>query len=199
VKKLLAGVAAATTIVVLGAPSAGADLTRLLIQSAMEDLIEWDPEFAEIAPTASPESHHQFVAGSLKVSDGQAFQHTRVSAHSGPGGIDPHGSVRLTHNIGGSVVDVKGDVECVDVLGRVATLNARLRVPRPGGETHITLQVLDGGNPGVLMGESPDAAQFGFTRIPLLPPPPLQPRCGAAEMEVIGEPRGNLVVKDDSP
>jgi hypothetical protein len=192
-KKLLAGLAVATTIVVLAAPTVSADVTGLLIQSAMDDLVAWDPEFAEIAPTASPESDHQFVAGSHKVTLGQLFQHTRVSAHSGPLGVDPHGSVRLTHNLGGTVVDVKGDVECLEVIGAVAFLNARLRVPRPGGETHITLEILDNGNPGTSMGESPDVAIFGFTSMPQ------PPQCGTADMALEGEPHGNLVVKDDLP
>jgi hypothetical protein len=191
-KKLVAGLAAATTLVVVAPSTVSGDVTGLLIQAAMEDLVAWDPEFAEIAPTAAPESHHQFVAGSQKVTEGELFQHVRVSAHSGPGGLDPHGSVRLTHNLEGTIVDVKGEVECLDVVSAVAILNARLRGPGPNGTTHVVLELLDGGNPGPSMGESPDVARFGFTSAP-----PQQPPCGVSDMELFGKPRGNLVVKDD--
>jgi hypothetical protein len=193
-KKLLGALAAAAMIVGFSASTVSADVTGLLIEAAMDDLVAWDPGFAEIAPTAAPASDHQFVAGSHKVTAGELFQHIRVSAHSGPGGVDPHGSVHVTHNFEGTVVDVKGDVECLGVDAAVAILNARLRRPGPAGATHIVLEVLDGGNPGPSMGQSPDVAVFGFTSIA-----PDRPPCGIPDMELQGETRGNLVVKDDLP
>jgi hypothetical protein len=194
-KKILVGLVAAATTVAVAAPPVTATITDLFIQSAMNDLVAWDAGFAEIAPTVAPASNHQFVAGSHKVvvttDAGTFFQHVRVSAHSGPAGADPHGSVRVTFDFGFDAADVKGDVTCLDVEGNTARLAARLREPRSTGETHVTLFIVDFGNPGPT--GSPDLAFIGFTSTP----PPIV--CHAEGTQLGGEATGNLVVKDDTP
>jgi hypothetical protein len=192
-KKLLVGLAAAATAVVLAAPTVSANITDLFIQNAMDELVAWDAEFVEIAPTASPAADHQFVAGSQKVTQGEFFQHVRVSAHSGPGGVDPHGSVRVTFNFAGGI-DVKGDVTCLDVIGNTARVAALLREPGPfRGTTHVQLFIVDNGNPGQFMGQSPDEVAWNFTSTTL------PANCAGAATSIIGDQSGNIVVKDDMP
>jgi hypothetical protein len=193
-KKLLVGLAAAATAFVIAAPT-GANITDLVLKAAMDDLVAWDAEFAEIAPTASPAADHQFVAGSQKVTQATGnFQHVRVSAHSGPAGVDPKGSVRVTFDspaFPGTTGDVKGDVVCLDVNVNQARVAALLRQPHQGF-THVTLIIFDNGNPGPTMGQSPDVAFIGFTSSP-------PATCANFGTTLIGDASGNLVVKDDTP
>jgi hypothetical protein len=148
------------------------------------------------AGLAGAASEHDFVAGSLKVTvppnlGVPGFEHFRVSAHSGPHGEDPFGSVRLTIDhpfLFGSPADLKGDVDCLSISGNIAELAARLRQPHMGF-SHVVLLLVDHGNPGDAMGLSPDFATFGFTSSP-------SPSCFAPSMTVVGETHGNIVVRD---
>jgi hypothetical protein len=193
-KKVLVGLAAAT-IVAIAAPTVTANVTDMFIQSAMEDLVAWDPEFGAIAPTASPAADQLFVAGSLKVTQASgSFQHTRVSAQSGPEGVDPRGSVRVTffQTFILGTADLKGAVTCLVGAGNIAALAARLTEPF-NGNTHVTLIVNDFGNPGPTMGQSPDSALIGFTSAP----PPTT--CVTEGSFFPGDMRGNLVVRAATP
>ena len=192
-KKLLVGLAAAATIVALAAPTVSANITDLFIQSAIDDLVAWDPEFATIAPTAAPASDQQFVAGSLFIDDGEVFWHVRVSAHSGATGANPTGSVLFTFEFFGPV-QVKADVTCLNVTGNTAAVEARIRgeSPIPGADW-INVGIVDGGNPGDLHGMSPDFAFVGFSGAP----GPVT--CVPGFFTIGGEQHGNFVVKDDMP
>jgi hypothetical protein len=146
-------------------PAVRAD-TVLDFETAFNELVGWDPELAELAPAAAPDPAHDFVVGSKKLTYvSGAFQHLRVSAHSGPSlldeqgeplapGEDPKGSVRLTVSFPELFFDVKGDVECLFVNGNIGLVAARI-VSLEGalpvvfeGATHVTLRIFDFGNPG---------------------------------------------------
>jgi hypothetical protein len=192
-RKVIAGLLAALAAAI-AAPTMYANVIDDLL-GAIDEISAWDPEFAAIAPTAAPASDQQFVAGSQKVTQASGnFQHVRVSAHSEAGGVDPHGSVRVTFDSPafGGAADVKGDVTCLDVNGTQARVAALLREPR-NGNTHVTLIIFDNGNPGPTMGQSPDTAFIGFTSTP----PPMT--CANFGTTLIGDASGNLVVKDDLP
>lgn len=203
-KKVLAGLVA-LTLAVVALPTAGATVTNDLL-AAIDEISAWDPEFAAMAPTAAPASDQQFVAGSQKVTNlafsgsGEpdpegGFQHVRVSAHSEADGVDPHGSVRVTFDsplLPGTTADVKGDVVCLDVVGNQARVGAQLREPHQGN-THVLLRIDDFGNPGPLMGQSPDRVTIAFSTV-------VDPTiCAGTGLILIGEATGNLIVKDDLP
>jgi len=147
------------------APTVKAD-TGLDFQTIFDQLVAWDPEFAELAPAEPPDAAHDFVVGSKKVTYiSDAFQHLRVSAHSGPSLLDeqgeplapgenPKGTVRLTVSFPELFFDVKGDVECLFVNGNIGLVAARIvsldgaLPPVFEGATHVTLRIFDFGNPG---------------------------------------------------
>ena len=187
-------VAVAIALGLVAAPTAGATVTDLLYQQVYQQLVAWDSEMATLAPSATPSSGHDFAVGSHKVTQPSGnFQHVRVSAHSGPGGEDPKGSVRVTFQhavFPGGVGDVKGDVVCLNVTGNRAQLVAVLREPHQGF-THVTLLLGDFGNPGATMGQSPDDALIGFTSSPQ---PPLF--CANEGTTLGGDASGNIVVRD---
>src|SRR5919198_2895086 len=106
---LLAAVACAAVV----APMARGDLIDDLLQSALNDLVAWDPGFAPFADP--PPAGHEYVVGSHKVTLGDQFQHIRVSAHSLPGGVEPKGAVEITFTTTTGTVDLKGDVDCLNV------------------------------------------------------------------------------------
>src|SRR5436853_7456781 len=99
----------------LAVPIASADLLPGgSLQSAVDDLVAWDPDFPAIAGDPPP-SGHEFVVGSQKVTLGTQVQHIRVSAHSLPGGVDPKGQVQVSFQTSAGQVDVQGDVDCLNV------------------------------------------------------------------------------------
>src|SRR3954452_8974337 len=110
------------------------------LQSSLDALAAWDPGFAALAADP-PSAGNQMVVGSLKfrLEAEQAFEHIRISAHSGPAGEDPKGQVHITSTVPGLETDEIGDVVCVDAIGRVspfigptAFVWARLREPHQG-------------------------------------------------------------------
>jgi hypothetical protein len=192
-------VLAVMAVSVIAVPTVSADLTDDLLQTALDDIAAWDPEFAALAPASPPGSGHDFVAGSHKVTfqspTVSAFQHVRVSAHSGPAGENPKGSVRVSFDVPwfGGEGDVKGDVICLRVAplltGFEARVSALLQQPF-NGDTHVTLVIRDLGNPGALMGQSPDQAFIDFNSVP---PPP---NCATTGTSLVGEQSGNFVIRD---
>src|SRR5437763_6461787 len=105
--------AAAAAAAAFAVPTVNADLTNTLLQSALNDLVAWDPGFAPFADP--PPDGHEYVVGSHKVTLGDQFQHIRVSAHSLPGGVDPKGQVEITFTTATGTVDLMGDVDCLNV------------------------------------------------------------------------------------
>ena len=87
-KKFALTVVAAAAAALCLVAAAGADLTGDL-QGSLDDLVAWDPGFAPFAADPPPDGH-EFVVGSQTDSFGTEYQHIRVSAHSLPGGVDPH-------------------------------------------------------------------------------------------------------------
>jgi len=161
------------------------------VQTVFDQLMTWDVEFAALAPISLPGPGQDFVAGSLRVTVPATgdFQHVRISAHSGPSGEDPTGSVRATTTFSPfGAFDLRGDVTCVDVTGNNAFVAARLGEPFMG-YTHVTLHLVDNGNPGATMGESPDLAFIGFISAP-------PSTCHVSGFSLLGDQSGNLVVKD---
>ena len=191
-------------------PAANGDVVDDLLQSSLNDLIAWDPEFATFDPP--PSSGHDFVVGSQKVTlpGTTSFQHIRVSAHSGPAGEDPKGSVKITYReptFPGGAGDLYGDVICLTVFSppffvpATAFVWARLRQPvtvyQPylATYTFVQLQIQDLGNPGPFMGQSPDRAWFLLSQAA----PPPGTLCGASGRGVTGDASGNFIVKDAAP
>jgi hypothetical protein len=173
------------------APTDSADPIDVGLQTALDDLVAWDPVLIELAPDPPPGPGQDMAVGSQKVTQPSGFQHVRVSAHSGPSGENPRGNVRVTYQspflLGGSA-DVKGSVTCLAVTGTSANVAALLSQPFMGF-THVTLILNDLGNPGPFMGQSPDLAFVGFTSAP-------PATCASGGTTLVGEASGNIVVKD---
>jgi hypothetical protein len=178
------------------APLAGTAPTSVLdFQTVFDQIVAWDPAFAGFAPTVPPASGDDFVAGSQQRTDSLGdYQHIRVSAHSGPNGEEPTGSVEVTLSFTTGVnVDVKADVTCLFVGSNFAQVAALLREPAPPpfeGATHVILILIDNGEPGELMGQSPDIAAWNFISNP---PPKF---CATFAFSIGGEASGNIVVHD---
>jgi hypothetical protein len=177
----------------LAVPIASADLVGSL-QSSLDDLVAWDPGFAPYADP--PPSGHEFVVGSQKVTLGTQYQHIRVSAHSLPGGVDPKGQVEVSVNVGTVTTDVIGDVDCLNVGPGIgppgqteADVDAVLRQPYMG-HTHVALIIIDNGDPGPTMGQSPDLAFWSFNDFP---PPP---NCSNGGTTLLGDRQGNFIAHD---
>ena len=190
-RKVLAALAV-SALGLFAAPAVSGAVTDLLFQQAFDELVAWDPAMAALAPASPPGPGQDFAVGSHKVTDVSGdFQHVRVSAHSGPSGEDPKGSVRVTFDsfLFGGAGDLKGDVVCLDVSGPQARVAALLREPYMNN-THVTLVLSDNGNPGPFMGQSPDSAFIDFTSSPL------PPTCSIAALSVIGNASGNILVRD---
>jgi hypothetical protein len=168
-------------------------------QSAFDAVVAWDPEFGELAPASPPGPGHDFAVGSQKVTlPNGDFQHVRVSAHSGPAGEDPNGSVRVSYStpsvpgaFPGDEGDVKGDVVCLKVTGIEARIAALLREPFMGF-SYVTLIIYDIGNPGDAMQQSPDLAYIFFAAT-------LPAICAiqGTSLFPLGESSGNFVVRDE--
>lgn len=196
-RRFFAAIAAAAAVAAVAIPIAAADLTGNLLQSALNDLAAWDPGFAPFADP--PPDGHEYVVGSHKVTLGDQFQHIRVSAHSLPGGVDPKGQVEITFTTGTGTVDLKGDVDCLNVgpgTGQLqhpgqteADVDAVLRQPYQGN-THVRLIFIDNGNPGPLMGESPDLA---FWQPVNFNPPH---NCSDGGATLLGDQSGNIIAHD---
>jgi hypothetical protein len=188
-------VLAVVAVSVIAVPTVSADTTDVAFHTAVGEQLGWDAEFAQLSPASTPGAGHDVAVGSLKVVSeipGGGFQHVRVSAHSGPAGEDPEGSVHVTFDspllFGGNAGDVRGDVVCLNVTGAIAVVAAALRQPFMGN-SHVTLVIFDIGNPGPTMGESPDGAFIGFTSAP-------PPTCATFGTSLVGDASGNLVVRD---
>jgi len=152
-------------------PFASADLIGG-IQSSLDDLVAWDPGFAPFADP--PPDGHEYVVGSQTDSFGTEYQHIRLSAHSLPGGIDPKGQVEVTYHTSTRDIVFMADVDCLNVgpgTGSItnpgqteADVDAVIRDPSDAdGNTHVTLIIIDNGNPGPLMGHSPDLVFWALT------------------------------------
>lgn len=175
------------------ATALGGAMPSATFLQAFNEIVAWDPEMATMAPDQPVTSQHDFAVGSQKVTQPIGdFQHVRVSAHSGSAGEDPKGSVRVTFQSAffpGGAGDLKGDVVCLNVMANQARVAALLREPHQGN-THVTLIIVDNGNPGgVNMGQSPDQAFIGFTSSP-------PATCATSGAFLIGDASGNLTVRD---
>ena len=190
---LVAAIACAAVVV----PGARGYVIDSLLQSALSDLVAWDPGFAPFADP--PPSGHDFVAGSQKVTAPNGdFQHIRLSAHSDSQGNNPQGQVQVTYRAAsfpGGAGDVRGNVICLNMFGPgflippTAFVWARLREPHMG-LPFVQLQIRDNGNPGEFMGSSPDDAFRGYSSVP----PPANCEAGGFEFGV--EKSGNMIVRD---
>jgi hypothetical protein len=153
----------------ISTPLASADLVGGL-QGSLDDLVAWDPGFAPFADP--PPDGHEYVVGSQVDSFGTEYQHIRLSAHSLPGGVDPKGQVEVTYHTSTRDIDIMGDVDCLNVgpgtgvatnPGQTeADVDAVLRQPYMGS-THVTLIIIDNGNPGPTLGHSPDLVFWALT------------------------------------
>lgn len=175
------------------ATALGGAMPNATFLHAFNEIVAWDPEMATMAPDQPVTSQHDFAVGSQKVTQPSGdFQHVRVSAHSDSTGGNPKGSVRVTYQsmfLPGGAADVKGDVVCLNVMANQAQVAALLREPFQGN-THVTLIIVDAGNPGgPNMGQSSDSAFIGFTSSP-------PAECADFGTTLIGDASGNLTVRD---
>jgi hypothetical protein len=171
--RFFAALAAVLAVAAIAVPVATADLSGDLLQSSLNDLVTWDPGFAPFADP--PPDGHEFVVGSQTDTFGTEYQHIRVSAHSLPGGVDPKGQVQVTYHTSTRDIDFMADVDCLNVgpgTGQLqnpgqteADVDAILRTPYMGS-THVTLIIIDNGNPGPMMGHSPDLVFWALTNFP---------------------------------
>ena len=113
------------------------------------------------------------------------FQRITVSAHSGPAGENPTGSVTLNFRLFDDEGRVNGRVTCLDVHANEARVAAVLSEPHDG-ETHVILLVFDHGKPGQ---SEPDRVFFEFTSAP-------PPGCAGSGSTLVGEVKGNVTVRD---
>jgi hypothetical protein len=192
--RFLGVVAVAIAVCAIAVPTASAALPGDLLQGALDDLVAWDPGFAPFADP--PPDGHEYVVGSHKVTLGTQFQHIRVSAHSLPGGVEPKGSVEITFTTTTGTVDLKGDVDCLNVGPGIgppgqteADVDAILRQPYQGNH-HVRLIFIDNGNPGPTMGESPDLAFW--QPVDFNPPH----NCSDGGGTLLGDQSGNIVAHD---
>jgi hypothetical protein len=172
-KRFAVTVVAAAAAALCLVATAGADLTGDL-QGSLDDLVAWDPGFAPFAADPPPDGH-EFVVGSQTDTFGTEYQHIRVSAHSLPGGVDPKGQVEVTYHTSTRDIDLMADVDCLNVgpgtgvaqnPGQTeADVDAVLREPYMGN-THVTLIIIDNGDPGPTMGHSPDLVFWALTNFP---------------------------------
>jgi hypothetical protein len=152
---------------------------------------------AALSPAASADPGGDFAVGSYQVTAPSGFMHVRVSAHSGPVGENPTGSIHVTFAssllFGGIPGDVKGDVDCLFVINGQANISARLAEPFLG-QTHVTLILSDQGPPGPGHGQAPDQdrAFIGFSSTPPIP----AFACASTGFMLLGKASGNVVVND---
>jgi hypothetical protein len=174
-KKLALAAVAVAAAVLCVVSTASADLVSDL-QGSLDALVAWDPGFAPFAADPPPDGH-EFVVGSQKTENPFAgeYQLIRVSAHSLPGGVDPKGQVEVTYHTSTRDIDLMADVDCLNVgpgtgvaqnPGQTeADVDAVLREPYMGN-THVTLIIIDNGDPGPTMGHSPDLVFWALTNFP---------------------------------
>jgi len=190
---LVAAIACAAVVV----PGARGDVIDSLLQSALSDLVAWDPGFAPFADP--PPSGHDFVAGSQRVTGPNGdFQHIRLSAHSDSQGNNPQGQVQVTYraaSLPGGAGDVRGNVICLNMFGPgflippTAFVWARLSQAYLG-YTYAQLQIHDVGDPGPFMGQSPDEVRWLLSSIGP------GPDCGSNGTTMVGDARGNFVIRN---
>jgi hypothetical protein len=190
---LVATMACAAVVV----PGTRGDVIDTLLQSALSDLVAWDPGFAPFADP--PPSGHDFVAGSQKVTAPNGdFQHIRISAHSDSQGNNPQGQVQVTYraaSLPGGAGDVRGNVICLNMFGPgflippTAFVWARLSQAYLG-YTYVQLQIHDVGDPGPFMGQSPDEVRWLLSSIGP------GPDCGSNGTTLVGDARGNFVIRN---
>jgi hypothetical protein len=111
-----------------------------------------------------------------------------VSAHSGPNGEDPHGSMTFAVKGEGNK-PTHADVTCLIVSGNDAIATGIVTQPKSSAGQVVVVEAVDNGGPG---SSPPDAIRFSFEGaitevspgcfIPVLPPVDVQ--------------RGNVVVHD---
>jgi hypothetical protein len=113
------------------------------------------------------------------------YQRITVSAHSGPAGQNPTGSVTVNFRLFDDEGRVNGKVTCLDVIRNEARVAARLSRPHDGA-THVILLVFDQGKAG--QGE-PDRVFFEFTSSP-------PAGCAGSGSTLVGDVSGNVTVRD---
>ena len=113
----------------LAPAAAWADLLDFALPQDLLDFINAAPADRDVAAGA----------GKFMLTQNGQFTPVTFSAHGTP--VDARGSIELTD------LKVRGDVDCVSVVGNVATLSGQLRAPVFGTLTQFQIHVVDNGEP----------------------------------------------------
>jgi hypothetical protein len=139
---------------------------------------------------------HDFVVGGgqhLAFGTGPGVVAFGVSAHSGPSGEDPKGSLTFT-NTGEGTQSFHAKVTCLIVAGNEAFATGVLTHPDSVEGQTVVLHAVDNGNPD---SATPDLIRFSFE--PFIVPEPGQPDCFLPVLAPVPVTKGNMVVHDATP
>jgi hypothetical protein len=146
--------------------------------------------------TAGPPK--DFVAGGgqhLAFGTGPDIVHFGVTAHSGPVGEDPTGS--MTFQIAGSPA-LHADVTCLMVVGNTAIATGIFTQPESVSGQIVVGEFVDNNNPS---DPRPDQIRFSFAGFieEVTPPPGVSGPCFVPVLPPVDVIRGNIVVNDAQP
>ncbi len=116
-----------------------------------------------------------------------------ISAHSGPAGEDPHGSLTFTLT-GEGMQSLHAYVTCLIVAGSEAFATGIFTHPASAEGQTVVLDAVDNGNPG---SATPDLIRFSFAGA--IVPVPGQPDCFLPVLPPVPVTRGNILVHDATP
>jgi hypothetical protein len=117
-----------------------------------------------------------------------------ISAHSGPLGEDPQGSLTFT-NAGEGTQSFHARVTCLIVVDNEAFATGIFTHPESSEGEIVVLDAVDNGNPG--QSSVPDLIRFSFAGA--IVPVPGQPDCFLPVLPPVEVTRGNIVVHDATP
>jgi hypothetical protein len=148
------------------------------------------------AGAAADGSPRDFVVGGgqhLAFGTGPGVVAVGISAHSGPAGEAPHGSLTWT-NKGEGTQSFHAKVICLIVVGNEAFATGVFTHPAANQGQIVVLDAVDNGNPhsGV-----PDLIRFSFEGA--IEPVPGQPNCFLPLLPPVPVTKGNLLVHDATP
>ena len=145
---------------------------------------------------AAQGSPNDFVVGGgqhLAFGTGPGVVAFGISAHSGPGGESPHGSLTFT-NVGEGTQSLHAKVTCLIVVGNEAFATGVFTHPAAVEGQITVLHAVDNGNPH---SSAPDLIRFSFAGA--IVPVPGQEGCFLPVLPPVPVTRGNIVVHDATP
>ena len=145
---------------------------------------------------AAQGSPNDFVVGGgqhLAFGTGPGRVAVGISAHSGPSGETPHGSLTFT-NAGEGTQSFHAKVTCLIVVGNEAFATGVLTHPAAVAGQITVLDAVDNGNPH---SGTPDLIRFSFEGA--IVPAPGQEGCFLPVLPPVPVTRGNILVHDAAP